>query len=305
MNEYRITVSEDNENERIDRLVCDELADLSRSYIQKLIEDNNITVSGRHIKASYRVRKDDVITVITPDSVIPDILPEDIPLDILYEDDDVLVVNKPKGMVVHPAPGHYEHTLVNAVMYHCKGGLSGINGILRPGIVHRIDKDTTGSVLICKNDLSHEKIAKQLEEHSIKREYLAIVTGVLAENEGTIDMPIARSTSDRKKMAVTPGGKRAVTHYEVVKHLSSFTLVRCRLETGRTHQIRVHMASIGHPVAGDIVYGSRAKTPVDTQGQALHAHILGFVHPRNGLFIETVAPVPEYFEKFIKRCEKV
>ena len=305
MNKYQITVSDDNENERIDRLVCDELADLSRSYIQKLIEGGNITVSGKIIKASYRLKPGDEITVITPDSIIPDILPEDIPLDILYEDSDVLVVNKEKGMVVHPAPGHYEHTLVNAVMFHCRDNLSGINGVTRPGIVHRIDKDTTGSVLICKNDRAHENIAKQLEEHSIKREYLAIVTGTLNDDAGTIDRPIGRSSSDRKKMAVIPGGKRAVTHYEVVKRLSGYTVVRCRLETGRTHQIRVHMASIGHPVAGDTVYGNGAKTPVDTCGQALHAHILGFVHPVSGVFIETVAPPPEYFDLFIEKCEKV
>ena len=305
MKEYLLRVTEDNENERIDRFISSELADLSRSYIQKLIEGGNITVSGKSAKSSYRGKAGDEIKVLTPDAVIPDILPEDIPLDILYEDEDVLVVNKAKGMVVHPAPGHYEHTLVNALMFHCRDNLSGINGIMRPGIVHRIDKDTSGSVLVCKNDLSHENIAKQLEEHSIKREYLAIVTGMLDDDEGTIDCPIGRSRSDRKKMAVVPGGKRAVTHYSVERRLDRFTVVRCRLETGRTHQIRVHMASIGHPVAGDTVYGNGMKTPVDTKGQALHAHILGFTHPRSGAFIETVAPVPEYFCRFIRNCEKV
>ena len=305
MKEYLLTVEEDNENERIDRFVCDELADLSRSYIQKLIENGNITVSDKTVKVSYRIKPSDEIRVITPDAIIPDILPEDIPLDILYEDEDVLVVNKEKGMVVHPAPGHYEHTLVNAVMFHCKGNLSGINGVMRPGIVHRIDKDTSGSVLICKNDLSHERIARQLEEHTIKREYLAIVCGTINDNEGTIDRPIARSSSDRKKMAVVPGGKRAVTHYEVIKRLNGFTVIRCRLETGRTHQIRVHMASVGHPVAGDTVYGNGMKTPVATHGQALHAHILGFSHPATGVFIETCAPVPSYFDSFISKCEKV
>ena len=299
MKQYLLKVEEEYDNERIDRYVCSALADFSRSYIQKLIEDGKVTANGKCIKASYKVKPYDEISVTTPDSVIPDIVPEDIPLDILYEDDDVIVVNKPKGMVVHPACGHYEHTLVNALMYHCKDDLSGINGVMRPGIVHRIDKDTSGSLIICKNDNAHENIAKQLEEHSLKREYVAIVTGVIDENEGTIDKPIGRSTSDRKKMAVTPSGKRAVTHYEVIERLDGFTLVKCRLETGRTHQIRVHMASIGHPVAGDCVYGNGMKTPVDTHGQALHAKILGFVHPVSGKYIETDAPVPEYFERFI------
>lgn len=302
MKEYLLKVEEDLENERIDRYVTGVLADLSRSYIQKLIDDGNITINARPVKASYKVKPGEKIKVITPDSIIPDIVPENIELDILYEDDDVIVVNKPKGMVVHPAPGHYEHTLVNALMYHCGNDLSGINGVMRPGIVHRIDKDTSGSVLACKNDKAHEGIAKQLETHSIKREYRAIVTGVIDEDTGTIDKPIGRSSSDRKKMAVTPSGKRAVTHYEVLKRFNSFTLIKCVLETGRTHQIRVHMASIGHPVAGDIVYGNGAKTPVDTKGQALHAHILGFMHPVSGRYIETVAPLPAYFETFMQRC---
>ncbi len=302
MKEYLLKVEEDLENERIDRYVTRVLADLSRSYIQKLIDDGNITINARPVKASYKVKPGEEIKVITPDSIIPDIVPENIELDILYEDDDVIVVNKPKGMVVHPAPGHYEHTLVNALMYHCGNDLSGINGVMRPGIVHRIDKDTSGSVLACKNDKAHEGIAKQLESHSIKREYRAIVTGVIDEDTGTIDKPIGRSSSDRKKMAVTPSGKRAVTHYEVLKRFNSFTLIKCVLETGRTHQIRVHMASIGHPVAGDIVYGNGAKTPVDTEGQALHAHILGFIHPVSGRYIETVAPLPAYFETFMQRC---
>ena len=304
MKEYHLTVEEDHDNERIDRYVCDVLADLSRSYIQKLIENGNITISGgKKVKSSLKVSAGDRVSVITPDAVIPDIVPENIELDILYEDSDVLVVNKPKGMVVHPAPGHYEHTLVNAVMYHCKNNLSGINGVMRPGIVHRIYKDTSGSVIVCKNDFSHEKIAAQLEDHSIKREYIAMVTGVIDENDGRIEKPIGRSSSDRKKMSIQPSGKRAVTHYKVEKRFKGFTLVRCTLETGRTHQIRVHMASIGHPVAGDNVYGNGTKTPVLTNGQALHAQILGFIHPRTGLYIETIAPVPQYFEKFINICE--
>lgn len=299
MKEYKLTVEEELENERIDRYVCDALADFSRSYIQKIIDNGDILVCGRKVKASYKVKRGDEIIVITPDSVIPDIIPENIPLDIIYEDDDVAVVNKPKGMVVHPAPGHYEHTMVNALMYHCKS-LSGINGVMRPGIVHRIDKDTTGSVIVCKNDKAHESIAGQLEKHSIKREYLAIVTGVIESDEGTVDKPIGRSSSDRKKMCVTDRGKRAVTHYSVLKRSNDFTLVKCVLETGRTHQIRVHMASIGHPLAGDEVYGHKVKTPVDTNGQALHAHILGFVHPTTNEYVETVAPIPEYFEKFVE-----
>ncbi len=302
MKEYLLKVEEDLENERIDRYVTSVLADLSRSYIQKLIDDGNSTVTGKAVKASYKVKPGEEIKVITPDSVIPEIVPEDIPLDILYEDNDVIVVNKPKGMVVHPAPGHYEHTLVNALMYHCQSELSGINGVMRPGIVHRIDKDTSGSVIVCKNDRAHESIAKQLEAHSIKREYHAIVTGVIDENDGIVDKPLGRSSSDRKKMAVTPSGKRAVTHYEVIKRLNGFTYIKCSLETGRTHQIRVHMASLGHPVAGDTVYGNGKKTPVDTAGQALHAHILGFMHPVSGQYIETVAPLPDYFEEFLKRC---
>lgn len=299
MKEYTLTVEEYFENDRIDRYVCDALADFSRSYIQKLIGSGDVTADGRSVKSSYRVKTGDRIRVITPDSVIPDIIAEDIPLDILYEDDDVLVVNKPKGMVVHPAPGHYEHTLVNAVMYHCGNSLSGINGVMRPGIVHRIDKDTSGSLIICKNDMAHESIAAQLEKHSIKREYLAIVTGVIENDKGTIDKPIKRSSSDRKKMAVMPDGKRAVTNYEVLERFDRFTLIKCELETGRTHQIRVHMASIGHPVAGDLIYGNGTKTPVDTQGQALHAHVLGFIHPSTGEYIETVATIPEYFNNFI------
>ncbi len=305
MKEYTLTVEEDLENERIDRYVCTTLADLSRSYIQKIIADGGITVCGRSVKASYRVRPNDVISVTTPNTVIPDITGENIPLDILYEDDDVIVVNKPKGMVVHPAPGHYEHTLVNALMYHCGSSLSGINGVLRPGIVHRIDKDTSGSLIVCKNDAAHEFIARQLEEHSIKREYKAIVTGDIEKDSGTIDAPIGRSTSNRLKMAVSPSGKRAVTHYTVERRFGSFTLVSCRLETGRTHQIRVHMASIGHPVAGDITYGNKAKTPVETNGQALHAYILGFLRPSDNEYIETRADLPSYFKRFIDCLEKV
>lgn len=303
MKEYTLIVEEDYENDRVDRYVRSVLADFSRSYIQKLIENHELTINNEPVRSSCRVKTGDVIHLVTSEQ-IPDILPQDIPLDILYEDEDILIINKPKDMVVHPAPGHYDNTVVNAVMFHCKD-LSGINGVLRPGIVHRIDKDTTGSLVICKNDFAHEKIASQLKEHTIKREYIAIVTGVIDETGGTVDKPLGRSKTNRLKMAVDPDGKRAVTHYEVISRSDKFTLIRCRLETGRTHQIRVHMAYIGHPVAGDPIYGNGRKTPVDTRGQALHAEILGLVHPRTGEYIEVKAPLPDYFRKFADTFEKV
>jgi 23S rRNA pseudouridine1911/1915/1917 synthase len=242
-----------------------------------------------------------------PPVEVPEILPQDIPLDILYEDSDVLVVNKPKDMVVHPAAGHYRDTLVNAVMFHCKDNLSGINGVLRPGIVHRIDKDTTGSVIICKNDNAHQKIAEQLKEHSINRVYHAICYGIIKEDEGTISTLIGRSPNDRKKMAVVQsGGKEAVTHFRVLKRFEedSFTYIECKLETGRTHQIRVHMAHIGHPLLGDEVYSSR-KSKFKTSGQCLHAKILGFVHPTTNEYIETDAPLPEYFSHLLMFSNRV
>lgn len=304
MKEYTVTVDDIYENDRVDRFVRNALADLSRSYIQKLIESGDLTVNSGIVRPSYRVKSGDVIKIITQE-LIPDIVAQDIPLDILYEDDDVLVVNKPKGMVVHPAPGHYTDTLVNAVMFHCKDRLSGINGVMRPGIVHRIDKDTSGSLIICKNDRAHEKIAKQLQDHTCKREYIAMVTGVIDADEGTVDKPIRRSVSDRKKMAVDENGKRAVTHYEVLQRFDRFTLIKCRLETGRTHQIRVHMAYIGHPVAGDPLYGRGEKTPVDTMGQALFAMTLGFIQPTTGEYVETTAPIPDYLKMFIDSLQNV
>ena len=300
MKKYELTVDEDYIGERIDRYISNVLADFSRSYIQKLIADDFVLLNDKACKASTKVNENDNVIVITQDAIIPDIIPEDIKLDILYEDSDVIVINKPKDMVVHPAPGHYEHTLVNALMYHCQNDLSGINGVMRPGIVHRIDKDTTGSIIACKNDFSHESIAEQLKEHSIIREYIAVVDGIIDENEGVINKPIGRDNKDRKKMAVNVSpSKTAITHFKVIKRLKGHTLVRCILETGRTHQIRVHMASIGHPVTGDEVYGHQ-KPPIKTFGQALHAEILGFVHPRSGELIKTQAPIPEYFEKLIK-----
>lgn len=273
---------------------------LSRSYIQKLISEGKITVNGQRIKNSSRVKANDRIQIALPPAVTPDILPEDIPLDILYEDGDVIVVNKPKGMVVHPAPGHYSGTLVNAVLYHCKGQLSGINGVLRPGIVHRIDRDTTGSLIICKNDFAHQAVAAQLKAHSLNRSYRAIVHGVMEAEEGVVDAPIGRDERDRKKMAVNEkNGKEAVTHYRVLRRFREYTYIECRLETGRTHQIRVHMTSIGHPLLGDEVYGQR-KSPFHLEGQTLHAYTLGFVHPRTQEYTEVTALLPAYFAHLLE-----
>ncbi len=300
MNEYGFMCQDDFADTRIDRCIADMYEDMSRSYIQKLIKDGHVFVNGRVCKASYRVNEGDMINFTAPETILPDIVPEDIPLDILYEDDDLIVINKPKGMVVHPAPGHYSQTLVNAVMYHCKGSLSGINGVLRPGIVHRIDMDTTGSILVCKNDRAHMCIAEQLKEHSVNRIYTALVHGVLKDDEGRIDAPIGRSSKDRKKMCVNPGnGKSAVTNYKVIERFDKYTLIKCKLETGRTHQIRVHLSSINHPIAGDELY-CNLKPPCKLQGQALHAGLIGFVHPTSGEYMEFNAPLPEYFDKLLK-----
>ncbi len=297
---YRFQATEEYEDERIDKYMSVLIDSLSRSFIQKMIKEEKVLVNEKPVKANYRVRTDDEIAFELPEAVEPDILPEDIPLEILYEDADVLVVNKPKGMVVHPAAGHYSGTLVNALMYHCRDSLSGINGVMRPGIVHRIDRDTTGSLIVCKNDHAHASIAEQLKDHSIVRRYRAIVHGCLKEEEGIIDQPIGRHPTDRKKMAAgVRNGKEAVTHYKVLQRFKNHTYVECRLETGRTHQIRVHMDSIGHPLLGDEVYGVR-KSPYHLQGQTLHAMILGFVHPTTGEYIETTAPLPEYFEHLLE-----
>ncbi len=287
---------EEEEKERIDVYLNEELEEFSRSYIQKLIKDGHVKVNGEPVKSNYRLFCGDVVTVSAPEIKEPEIEPEDIPLDILYEDQDVIVVNKPKGMVVHPAPGHYSGTLVNALLYHCKDELSGINGVLRPGIVHRIDKDTTGSLLVCKNDAAHKDLARQLAEHSIHREYEAIVHGNLKDDCGTIDAPIGRSQTDRKKMAVNvKNAREAVTHYQVLERFGDYTYIRCELETGRTHQIRVHMAFIKHPVLGDPVYGPKNCPFPYLQGQTLHAKTIGFRHPRTGGYIEIEAPLPQYF----------
>ena len=286
---------------RLDKWLSDQLDGLSRAYIQKLIDDGAVLLNGKPGKASSRLNASDRIELEIPESITPDIAPEDIPLDIVYEDDDVIVVNKPKGMVVHPAAGHYTGTLVNALMYHCGSSLSGINGISRPGIVHRIDKDTTGLIIACKNDRAHMRISEQLKAHTITRRYRAIVTGILKDDEGTITGNIARHKTDRKRMAVTAeGGREAITHYRVLERFRKHTYVECRLETGRTHQIRVHMAYIGHPLLGDTVYGS-SRDEGKLNGPCLHAMVLGFVHPTTGEYLEFCAPLPEYFEKLLEQ----
>ena len=288
------------EEERIDKLLPGIIDSLSRSYIQQLIKEGRLWVNQKPVKANYRVKAGEKIRLELPPAIEPDIQPENIPLEILYEDEDVLVVNKPKGMVVHPAAGHYSGTLVNAVMYHCKEKLSGINGILRPGIVHRIDRDTTGSILVCKNDISHNHLAAQLKEHTVVRKYRALCYGRIAEEEGVVDAPIGRHPTDRKKMAINSShGKRAVTHYKVLTRFQDYTYIECQLETGRTHQIRVHLSSIGHPLLGDEVYAGNRKSPYQLQGQCLHAKILGFIHPVSGVYIETDAPLPEYFKHLL------
>ncbi|MCI8583272.1 MAG: RluA family pseudouridine synthase [Dorea sp.] len=303
MNEYFIV-----ENEvglRIDKYLACHLPDLSRSHIQKLIRDNLVIVNQKPVKANYRLSLNEQIEVMIPKPEDPEILPENIPLDILYEDADIIIVNKPKQMVVHPAPGHASGTLVNALMYHCGTELSGINGVMRPGIVHRIDMDTTGSLLVCKNDMAHQKLAAQLKEHSITRIYEAIVHGNIKEEDGTVTAPIGRHPTDRKKMSVhAKQGRSAVTHYQVLKRFGEFTYIQCRLETGRTHQIRVHMASIGHPLLGDQVYGP-SKCPFGgLKGQTLHAKILGIVHPKTGEYLEIQAPLPDYFVNLLQKLSK-
>lgn len=300
MDVFVFQIAEEMENERIDSCISMLIDSLSRSFIQKLIKEGRVCVNGTIVKSSYRVKAEDEVRFELPQAVEPDIAAENIPLDVLYEDGDVIVVNKPKGMVVHPAAGHYSGTLVNALMYHCGADLSGINGVMRPGIVHRIDMDTTGSIIACKNDAAHNSIAAQLKEHSVNRRYVAICYGVLKDEEGVIDKPIGRHPVERKKMAVNEqNGKRAVTHYKVLKRFKNYTYIECVLETGRTHQIRVHMASIGHPLLGDEVYASGRKCPFKLQGQTLHAKILGFLHPGTGEYVETDAPLPEYFEHLL------
>ena len=304
MEEFFFEVGNGEQNLRIDKYLAQKLPDQSRSYIQKLIKDEQVTVHNQKIKSNYKVQSGDQLRVELPKLQEPDILPEDIPLDILYEDEDVLVINKPKGMVVHPSAGHYSQTVVNAVLFHCKGQLSGINGVLRPGIVHRIDMDTTGAIVICKNDKAHQILAEQLKEHSITRKYRALVCGNMKEDTGTIAGAIGRHPIDRKKMAINEkNGKPAVTHYKVLERFGNSTYIECQLETGRTHQIRVHMASKGHPLLGDTLYGP-TKCPFKLQGQCLHAMVLGFMHPSTGEYMEFEAPLPNYFIHLLQNLRK-
>ena len=303
MQEY--LVPEEAAGTRIDKFLADACPDLSRSFLQKLLKESSVTADGKAVKSSFKVNGGETIAFEVPKPQEAAIEAENIPLDILYEDSDVILVNKPKGMVVHPAAGHYTGTLVNALMYHCRDQLSGINGVMRPGIVHRIDMDTTGVLIVCKNDFAHNSIAAQLKEHSITRKYRAIVYGVIKEDEGTVDAPIGRHPVDRKKMSINEkNGRHAVTHYRVLKRFSKYTYIECQLETGRTHQIRVHMASIHHPLVGDTVYGPE-KSPFHLQGQTLHAGVLGFIHPRTGEYMEFTAPLPQYFTELLQKLENM
>ncbi|MGF9965594.1 RluA family pseudouridine synthase [Bacillus rhizoplanae] len=297
----QVTVTEEKKNERIDKFVAGVNNEWSRSQVQQWIKDGVVIVNGKDIKGNYKVKTNDEITVTIPEPESLDILPEDMNLDIYYEDSDVLVVNKPRGMVVHPAPGHTSGTLVNGLMYHCKD-LSGINGVMRPGIVHRIDKDTSGLLMVAKNDMAHEALVNQLVAKTVTRRYQAIVHGVIPHDKGTIDAPIGRDKQDRQSMTVEGNGKHAVTHFRVLERFNNFTHVECQLETGRTHQIRVHMKYIGYPLAGDPKYGP--KKTFDINGQALHAGILGFVHPRTGEYLEFEAPTPQIFTDLLDEVRK-
>ncbi len=299
-----IVVDESTQGMRIDKVIMQFLEDMSRSAIQKIIDEGNVKVGNIVVTKNYKTRLGDKITVVKPKPRELEVSAENIPLDIRYEDDDLLVVNKPKGMVVHPAAGNYDGTLVNALLYHCKGSLSGINGVIRPGIVHRIDKDTSGLLIVAKNDFAHINLAEQIKVHSFKREYQSVVYGTFKELTGKIDAPIGRHPVQRKMMAVTQkNSKNAITHYEVLNQYGSFSHLKLRLETGRTHQIRVHMAYIGHPVAGDGVYGPK-KVIEYLGGQCLHAGLIGFVHPRSNKYIEVSSELPLYFTDFLRRIDK-
>ncbi|PFD90621.1 RluA family pseudouridine synthase [Bacillus anthracis] len=297
----QVTVAEEQKNERIDKFVAGINNEWSRTQVQQWIKDDVVTVNGKAVKGNYKVKENDEIAVTIPKPEELDIQPEDMNLEIYYEDADVLVVNKPRGMVVHPAPGHTSGTLVNGLMHHCTD-LSGINGVMRPGIVHRIDKDTSGLLMVAKNDMAHESLVNQLVAKTVTRRYKAIVHGVIPHDKGTIDAPIARDKKERQSMTVDENGKHAVTHFQVLERFKDFTLVECRLETGRTHQIRVHMKYIGYPLAGDPKYGP--KKTLDMNGQALHAGILGFDHPRTGEYIQFEAPIPEVFEDALNILRK-
>ncbi len=303
MESIKIVINNDEVGERLDKLLSQRIENYTRSHIQNLIKNGNIKVNEKIVSKNYKLSLNDIIYVneITPK--VLEVNAENIPLDIVYEDDDMLIVNKQKGMVVHPAAGNYNNTLVNALLYHCKGSLSGINGVIRPGIVHRIDKDTSGLLMVAKNDFSHQKLALQIQEHTFKREYEAIVYGHFKEQSGKIDLPIGRSNKDRKKMAVTDRcSKNAITYYNVIKEYKDFTHLRLKLETGRTHQIRVHMSYINHPLAGDKVYGPK-KAIESLNGQCLHAIFLGFKHPRSGKYMEFESDLPDYFKNFLGKID--
>lgn len=297
MEKMILVVDEKNIDKRLDLFITDNIEGKSRSYVQGLIDEKNVTVNGKVKKSNYKLKLNDEIEIEIPEPIELKVEKENIPIDIVYEDNDVIIVNKDKDMVVHPAPGNYTGTLVNALMYHCND-LSGINGVLRPGIVHRIDKDTSGILVIAKNDNSHNELAKQFKDHSITRTYYALVEGKLKSDTGSIDAPIGRHPVDRIKMAVVKDGKRAVTHYEVIEKFNHYTLVKCNLETGRTHQIRVHMAHIGHPLVGDEIYGFK-KQKFKLQGQVLHAKDLGFIHPTTKEYVEFSSKLPIYFENLL------
>lgn len=306
MHEYmELTVEAGEAGSRLDRFISGRLPEYTRSRIQKLTEDGFVLADGKPAKASHKVRAGETVSLTVPELRDPDILPEPIPLDIIYEDGDMLVVNKPQGMVVHPAAGNYTGTLVNALLAYCGDSLSGINGERRPGILHRIDKDTSGLLLVAKNDMAHQRLAAQIKAHSLTRAYLALVHGGFRTDSGTVDLPIGRHPADRKKMAVTyHNAREAVTHYRVLERFGRYTLLECVLETGRTHQIRVHMAKLGHPIAGDPVYGVK-KEPFSTNGQLLHAYKVGFVHPRTGAYLEFTSPLPDYYEKILKNLRNL
>ncbi len=300
MQEFIFKIEEKNINDRIDAFLSSELEDFSRSNIQKNISDENIKVNGKVIKANYKLRLNDEIVFITEEPVELQIVKTKMDLNIVFEDEYVIVLNKEQGRVVHPAPGHYDDTLVNGLMHHCGDDLSGINGVMRPGIVHRIDKDTSGVIVIAKNDVAHNFLAEQFYDHSITRKYYAIVCGNIKEESGTIDKPIARHKQDRKKMAIDQNGKRAVTHFKVLQRFGKYTLIEAQLETGRTHQIRVHLTSIGHPLLGDTVY-NKSKITFKLQGQALHAKVLGFVHPKTKEYMEFETELPQYFNDVLRK----
>ena len=301
-----VTLTVETGGQRADQFLSQSLNNLTRSAAQKLLEGGHVLRAGKALKKNDRLNPGDEISVLIPDPTEVEILPQDIPLDVIYEDEDVIVVNKPVGMVVHPAPGHPDGTLVNALLHHCGDSLSGINGELRPGIVHRIDRDTSGLIIAAKNDTAHLALAEQLQDHSLYREYEAVIVGGLKDDQGTVDLPIARHPTDRKKMAINHyNGRHAVTHWTVLRRYPGYTHVQCRLETGRTHQIRVHLAAQGHPVLGDPVYNGVRKGFPELAGQCLHARRLSFVHPRTGERMTLEAPLPDYFTATLARCQRL